>query len=358
MSPSSGGASATTRRGSLTGSLGLRELLFSSGAERRLASAVEAGLERVEEMLHEQIAFADPFAETTTRYLLDAGGKRVRPVLVLLAAQLGDGATEDIVRSATALELTHLASLYHDDVMDAAPMRRGIPSAHSVWGNSIAVITGDLLFARASKLLVSLGEDALRLQVTTFERLCLGQLHETVGPAEGEDPIAHYIQVLADKTGSLIATAAESGVRFSGGPAEYIVPLREFGERVGVAFQLADDVLDLSDSLEDTGKAAGTDLRAGVATLPLLRLRELAQHDSGARDLAGRIADAVGPDADPDADLGPLARELREHPAAARTLADAHRYADEAVAALQPVPAGPVKTALTEFARRVVERDG
>lgn len=355
------GVPIARRSSTLSSSLGLGERLFASGDERRLARAIEAGLDDVEATLLDEVRFADGLADTTTRYLLEAGGKRVRPVLVLLTAQLGGGATPDVVRAATALEITHLASLYHDDVMDEATVRRGVPTAQTVWGNSVAIITGDLLFARASRLLVSLGVEAMQLQADTFERLCLGQLHETIGPGVDDDPVEHYLQVLADKTGSLIAAAAESGVRFSGADRAYIEPLREFGEHVGVAFQLVDDVIDLSSKSEATGKAAGTDLRAGVATLPLLYLREQAAHDPDAAELLTRIERAVNAayyaDAD-EADLAAAVAALREHPVTARTLDDARARAAAAVAALAPIPAGPVKTALTQFAEKVVDRDG
>lgn len=207
-------------------------------------------------------------ADVTTRYLLDAGGKRVRPMLALLIAQLGEGNTQQVVDAAVAIEITHLASLYHDDVMDEADMRRGVPSAQAVWGNSVAILAGDLLFARASKIVADLGPRAIRLQAATFERLVLGQLHETIGPRDDQDPIEHYLDVLADKTGSLIACAAQMGVIYSGADPELESAVLAFGERTGVAFQLVDDVLDLADQPEETGKLAGTDLRAGVATLP------------------------------------------------------------------------------------------
>lgn len=148
---------------------------------------------------------------TSRRATCSSGGKRIRPVLTLLTAQLGEGNNHAVITAAQAVEITHLASLYHDDVMDEAEMRRGVPSAQNVWGNSVAILTGDLLFARASKLVAGLGEGAIKLQADTFERLCLGQLHETIGPRPGDDPIEHYLQVLADKTGSLIAAAAQMG---------------------------------------------------------------------------------------------------------------------------------------------------
>jgi len=276
-------------------------------------------------------------------------------VLALLTAQLGQGATAEVVRAAAAIEITHLASLYHDDVMDEAALRRGVPSAHTVYGNSIAIITGDLLFARASRMIADLGIEALRMQADTFERLCLGQLHETAGPGEGDDPIEHYLQVLADKTGSLIATAAESGVRFSGADPMLIPAVRTYGERVGIAFQLADDVLDITDARETTGKAPGTDLRAGVPTMPMLLLRRAAAAgDADAAGLVARIEATAG--AEDDAFLAAVA-ELRAHEVTAQTLAEAHRWSEAALAAIDPLPAGPVKRALTEFANRVADRD-
>jgi heptaprenyl diphosphate synthase len=346
------------RRGTtLTSQFGLTERVFASGKDKRFAARIDAGLDLVEEGLREQVKFADQLADVTARYLLNAGGKRVRPMLTLLTAQLGEGATPQVITAAQAVEITHLASLYHDDVMDEALTRRGVPSAQHVWGNSVAVLTGDLLFARASQLVASLGEGAIRLQADTFERLCLGQLHETIGPNEGDDPIEHYIGVLADKTGSLIAAAAQMGVMFSGAPAEYNRPVMEFGEKIGVGFQLIDDVIDLSANDAETGKTPGTDLRAGVATLPLLKLRALARHDAEASALLERIDTEVqgAPD---NADVSDVVAQLREHPVTRETLEEAYRWAREAVEAIAPLPEGPVKRALTRFADSIVERSG
>ena len=349
------------RSKTLSSSLGLGEKLFASSEERQFASAFEDGLERVEAGLLSQVSFGDVIADVTSRYLLEAGGKRVRPTLTLLTAQLGSGTNDAVITAAQAVEITHLASLYHDDVMDEAEMRRGVPSAQTVWGNSVAILTGDLLFARASKLIAGLGERALRLQADTFERLCLGQLHETIGPRPTDDPIEHYLQVLADKTGSLISAAAVVGVLFSDAPAEYREPVGFFGERIGVAFQLIDDVIDLSAAVEITGKVAGTDLRAGVPTLPLLYLRRLAESDADAAELLARIEHEVetAPETDaPDGEFAHAVAELREHPVTDDTLGEAHRWAAWAVEALDPLPDGPVKKALTRFAEAIVERSG
>jgi heptaprenyl diphosphate synthase len=236
-----------------------------------------------------------------------------------------------------------------------------VPAAQTVWSNSVAILAGDLLFARASTLVSGMGEEAILLQARTFERLCLGQLHETVGPQPGDEPIEHYIQVLADKTGALIATAARMGVMFGGAPAEYADPVMEYGERIGVAFQLIDDVIDLSPKKEQTGKRAGTDLRAGVATLPLLLLQQRAAA-GGASDaeLLGRIetgVSAIREGADP-AVLDPEVEELRAHEVTRETEATAHRWAEDAKAVLEVLPKTSVRRALERMADSIVNREG
>jgi len=318
--------------------------------DKKLIKSIQAGLENVEIALLEAVTHTDPVANVTSRHLLEAGGKRLRPVLVLLGASLGDANNDEVIKAAVVVELTHLATLYHDDVMDRAPLRRGVPTAHEVWGNSVAILTGDLLFARASQIVSRLGGKALSLQADTFERLCLGQLHETLGPQNNEDPIQHYLQVLADKTGSLIAASAELGVVYGGAPDEYREPLRIYGEKVGVAFQLIDDVIDILS--DESGKTPGTDLRAGVPTLPTLLLRAQAANDPKALELI-EIIDAGLED---DAQLAKAVELLRAHPALEQAYQAAKSWADEAVLALAPLPDSPVKDAIRVFAEAVVER--
>ncbi|MFB8187959.1 polyprenyl synthetase family protein [Microbacterium sp. NPDC055988] len=340
----------------LASRLGFSDRVFIGPAARKVARAIEDGLELVETGLAEDVRVADPLADAASRYLYEAGGKRIRPVLTLLAAQLGDGNTSEVIDVAKALEITHLGSLYHDDVMDGADRRRGVPAAHAVWGNNIAILTGDILFSRASQLMSRLGERAIRLQADTFERLVLGQMHETLGPQQDDDPIAFYIQVLADKTGSLIAAATQGGVIFSNAPSEYEEPLRVYGEKIGVAFQLLDDVIDLSAKPEETGKVPGTDLRAGVPTMPYLLLK--AESDDAAVHLAARIDDGVAliaDGADPSILDGPL-DELRDHLVTQKTLELAHAWTRDAVDALAPLPRGTVREALTRFAETLAER--
>lgn len=340
----------------IAGKLGLNERIFAGPRSRKLLKAVEEGLDRVDATLADELRMTDAVADAASRYLYEAGGKRVRPMLALLTAQLGDGATDDVIEGATALEMTHLGSLYHDDVMDAADKRRGVPSAQTVWGNNVAILTGDLLFSRASKIMSRRGDRAIKLQADTFERLVLGQMHETVGPQDGDDPVVFYLQVLSDKTGSLIAAAAEAGVIFSNAPEEFAEPMVLFGEKAGVAFQLIDDVIDLSADPDETGKVPGTDLRAGVPTMPYLLLGQRTDDASIALraaidDGVARIADG----ADPAILDAPLA-QLREHAATRATLDLAHAWSREAVAALAPLPDGPVREALTRFAEAVADR--
>ncbi|WP_296646790.1 polyprenyl synthetase family protein [Rhodoluna sp.] len=321
-------------------------------ADRALLKSLESGLEIVEDQLLAATSHADKIAGASARHLVEAGGKRVRPTLVLLAAQLGDPTRQDVLDAAVVVELTHLATLYHDDVMDDAPTRRGVPTAQTIWGNSVAILTGDLLFARASQVGSHLGQASLTLQADTFERLCLGQLHETIGPSEFEDATAHYIQVMADKTGSLISASARLGIVLSGAPAEYEEPLRVYGEKVGVAFQLIDDVIDISEA-GPSGKTPGTDLRAGVPTLPVLLLRKAAAAgDSEAQSLI----DFIDAGLEEDAKLNEALVRLRNHEVAERSYLEAKRWADEAVEALEILPEGSVKNALAQFAQAVVDR--
>ena len=348
------GAHASGER--LSAQLGLTERVLAGPRMRKLLRVVEDGLDRVEQTLARELKVSDTLADATTRYLYEAGGMRVRPMLTLLTAELGEGATDDVIAGATALEMTHLGSLYHDDVMDGADVRRGVPSAHAVWGNNVAILTGDLLFSRASQLMAQIGERAIRLQADTFERLVLGQMHETVGPQAGEDPVEFYLQVLADKTGSLIAASAHAGVLFSDAPSEYRDPVRQYGEKVGVAFQLLDDVIDLSPDPDETGKVPGTDLRAGVPTMPYLLLGR--SGDPASRALKATIDDGVlriADGADP-AILDDAITALREHPATEATRRQADEWADAAVAAIDPLPAGVVRDALVRLSHVIVDR--
>jgi heptaprenyl diphosphate synthase len=255
-----------------------------------------------------------------------------------------------VITAACVVELTHLASLYHDDVMDEADLRRGAESANSRWDNHVAILTGDFLFSKSSELTATLGADAVRIQAETFTRLVEGQILETVKPQAGEDPLAHYLRVVAGKTGSLIATSARYGARFSGASPEIEEALTAYADRVGTAFQLSDDILDIASESTESGKTPGTDLREGVPTLPVL----LARRSTDPAD--ERLLTLL------DSDLGDDARHaealdlLRKHPA----MDEARQYvldrAREAQEFLEVVPEGPVRDALDAFAVLIATR--
>ena len=320
-------------------------------ADAELESAVRTRLDTVEAALIEATRSDDEFVADAARYLAAAGGKRFRPLLCVLASHFGDSSDPRVVPAAVVVELTHLATLYHDDVMDEAGVRRGTVSANARWDNAVAILTGDFLFSRASDLLADLGTHAVRLQARTFGRLVTGQIRETVGPREGVDAIEHYLAVLADKTGSLIATSAEFGAHFAGVAAEHVTTLRRYGEQIGVAFQLSDDIIDIASDSDASGKTPGTDLREGVATLPVLyALRR--------DDAAGeRLRALVGGEMD-DASVGEALRLLRSSPAMEQARATTRGYADGARAVLADLPDVPARQALEALCDLVTERTG
>lgn len=317
-----------------------------------LEADVRAGLDAVEAMLRASVKSDYPFVTETSQHLVAAGGKRFRPLVVLLAAHFGDPAAPGIVPAAVVVELTHLATLYHDDVMDEALLRRGADSANSRWGNTVAILTGDFLFARASDILADLGPEAVRLQARTFERLVQGQIRETVGPSESEDAVEHYLHVVADKTGSLIGTSGRFGAMLSGAPDPATEVLTRFGERIGVAFQLSDDLLDVLSDTADSGKTPGTDLREGVPTLPVLLLRRSTQPSDA--DLLAALAG----DLSEDSALAAAVAELRRHPVMARARAVLEEWAEDARSSLAPLPDAPAKSALDSLCDFVVRRTG
>ncbi len=320
-----------------------------------LADAVTARMALVEQRLRDAVAHSDALAGATARHLVDAGGKRLRPMLTLLCGHLGDPGRDELVDAAVVVELTHLATLYHDDVMDAAPVRRGAPSAHELWGNKVAVITGDLVFARASAIAAGLGAEAIRILAETFERLCMGQLHEVAGPGADADPVAHYLQVLSDKTASLIASSARFGAMFSGAGPELEAALVAYGEAAGVAFQLADDVIDLTSDGAVTGKTPGTDLRDHVPTMPVLLLRERVASGAGTPADADLLA-LLDSDLSDDAALAVAVAALRGHEVLAATRERAQAWERRALDALAPLPDGAVRAALETFTHSLVDR--
>ncbi len=317
-----------------------------------LQARVRDGLAEVEHRLLARAVSDAPLVTDAARHLIAAGGKRFRPMLVLVAAEFGDPTAPGVVPAAVGVELTHLATLYHDDVMDEADLRRGAESANARWDNSVAILTGDYLFAQASDLFADLGPDAVRLQARTFARLVEGQVRETVGPREGEDLLEHYLRVVADKTGSLISTSARYGAMTSGAGRNVEEVLTAYGERIGAAFQLSDDVLDVVSDTGESGKTAGVDLRAGVLTLPVL----IARRSTNRAD--DRLRELLAADLSDEAMHAEALKLLRAHPAVQQARLEVRRRADDARALLAALPGGAARDALAALCDLVVTRSG
>jgi heptaprenyl diphosphate synthase len=347
-----------------------------------LAAEVFDDLARVEASLMQTAHPGDELFTEASRHSIAAGGKRFRALLVLLAAQFGDPRDPRVIQAAVAIELTHLATLFHDDVMDEAEVRRGRPSVNARWSNSVAILTGDFLFAQASRILADIGPEAVRIQAETFGRLVAGQLAETIGPRAGQDPLDHYMHVITEKTGSLIATSGQFGALFSGAPAQVATRIAMACEQLGVAWQLSDDVIDIASDSAQSGKTPGTDLRQGVRTLPVLyALRSTGQPEpaqsgaaqsgaaqSGAAQSGAAQSEAAQPAADlrlhgllveadltDDALLAETLALLRAHPALAESRAHVLTWVQGArneIMALPDVPARAAFLALCDFVEK------
>jgi heptaprenyl diphosphate synthase len=318
--------------------------------DAELEARLRARMQEVEKALDEAVQSEAQFVTDAARHLMYAGGKRFRPLLVLLAAETGDPYAEGVVTSACVVELTHLASLYHDDVMDEAALRRGAESANARWDNLVAILTGDFLFSKSSEFTARLGAEAVRIQAETFTRLVEGQILETLGPGEGDDPLEHYLRVVAGKTGSLIATSARYGARFAGAPLEVEEALTEYGEKVGTAFQLSDDILDIASDSDESGKTPGTDLREGVPTLPVL----IAKRSTDPAD--ARLVELLDADLTDDALHAEALGLLRAHPAMEEARAYVSARANEARELLKVLPESPAREALDAFAALIATR--
>ena len=316
----------------------------------QLESDLAVRMAEVEALLRKQIGGKYPLVIETSRHLVEAGGKRLRPLLTLITSHYGDPKAHGVIEAAVVCELTHVATLYHDDVMDEAPLRRGVPSANNRWGNTVAILTGDYLFARTSDMLADLGSAAVHLQAQTFERLVIGQIMETQGPAAGQDPLAHYLNVVSDKTGSLISASAQFGAMLAGAPTEIIDSLAIFGEKIGITFQLADDVIDISSESKESGKTPGTDLKEGVPTLVTLNVMKSTRAED--RDLKELLRGPIAEQSVVDQVLA----ALRVHPALEQSRDQLLTIAKEARALLGPLPVNDATGALFSLCDAVIDR--
>jgi heptaprenyl diphosphate synthase len=317
------------------------------GVDSKFASEIERNLEEVEKLLSRQIKGEYPLVVETSRHLVEAGGKRFRPMLALIASHFGSGPNKKVIEAAVVCELTHVATLYHDDVMDEAPLRRGVTSANAKWDNTVAILTGDYLFSKASDLLADLGPEAVRLQAKTFERLVIGQIEETQG-AKG-DPLEHYLRVVKEKTGSLIATSARFGALFGGATPEIVETLTIFGEKIGIAFQLADDVIDITSDSNQSGKTPGTDLKEGVATLVTLQI--LTSNNPADAKLKQVLSSPV-----PETEIVSVIKELRSHRALNEAKRYLHNLAGESKSILTSLPNGAARETLERLCDAIVDR--
>jgi heptaprenyl diphosphate synthase len=322
-------------------------------ADPTLVASVLATLGDVEAVLRSVVHSDHPLIAEASVHLADAGGKRLRPLLVALASQFGEADTPNVVSAAIVVELTHLATLYHDDVMDEALVRRGAPSANARWTNSVAILIGDYLFARAARVAADLGDEAVKIQAETFSRLVHGQIAETVGPQPGDGAVEHYLQVLSDKTGSLFATSARFGAMFGGATPAQVEALATYGETIGVAFQLSDDLIDIASESTESGKTTGTDLREGVPTLPVLYA--LASDDAGPDAIRLREILAAGPVTD-DARHAEALALLRASSAFKQARATVRSYAETARVQLGELPAGAAREALESLCDFIADR--
>jgi len=250
-----------------------------------LEAEIRARLDQVEEALEKSVVADSDLLAATARHLLAAGGKRIRPMLVLLSGYCGDPADPRLIPGSVAIELTHLATLYHDDVIDESTDRRGVPSANARWDNTVAILTGDYLFARASELSADLGPDVCRLLARTIAVLCDGQIREVDASGSLDQTQGSYLEVIRRKTAVLIAASCRLGGMLSEADEADIETLEAFGDSLGMAFQLSDDIMDLTSSQVELGKEPGTDLREGVFTLPVLH----AVHEGPHRDEVQRL---------------------------------------------------------------------
>ena len=317
--------------------------------DKDLERELIAGLDQVEALLSSHIQGDYPLLIETSRHLVEAGGKRFRPLITLLASHFGKGQSDQVIAAAVVCELTHVATLYHDDVMDEAKLRRGVTSANSRWSNTVAILTGDYLFSKASDLLADLGPEAVRLQAKTFERLVIGQIQETQGAKTGVEALNHYLQVVSDKTGSLIATSARFGAMLSGADREIVETLTKFGEKIGIAFQLADDVIDISSDASQSGKVPGTDLREGIPTLVTLQIMSSKLDED--QELKLLLQSPI-----PEEKIADVLIKLRQHTALKDAKSYLHNLSLEAKQLLEPLPAIPARSALEGLCDAVIER--
>lgn len=321
--------------------------------DAEFAQRVRDSVARVEDLIATELRGADALMTEAVLHLFEAGGKRFRPLFTVLSAHVGPHPeSRDVTVAGAVIEMVHLATLYHDDVMDEAQVRRGAPSANARWGNNIAILAGDYLFATASRLVAELGPDAVRIIAETFALLVTGQMRETKGTPTGGDAVEHYLKVIGEKTACLIAAAGRFGGTYSGATAEEVERLGRIGGIIGTVFQISDDIIDIESDPDESGKLPGTDLREGVHTLPVLfALREDGPDADRLRELLKRpVTD--------DAEVAEALALLRASGGIDAAKATVQQYAAQAREELACLPDVPGRRALASLVDYTVNRHG
>jgi len=310
--------------------------------------ALEEQLQRLEPLLVESVVTGDGFLDEVTTHLLAAGGKRLRPVLALATATSGaQPATRDDLLGAVAVELVHLASLYHDDVMDEATMRRNVESVNSRFGNLVAIVAGDFLLARSAEIAAGLGTEIAGLLAATLGELCQGQVSEVHAAFQIGRTQNDYSNAIAGKTASLMATSCRIGALTGGLPRPQIDAFTAFGRYFGMIFQVRDDILDVVGTEAELGKPAGQDLAEGIYTLPVLLA--LADPVAGP-ELRPLLGQPLG---QPERDK---ARSIvAESGAIEESVVVARRYAELAASAATSGPSAVLATGFANLAHSLVD---
>ena len=313
-----------------------------------LEAEVRGRLDQVEEALQKAVRADFDFLTEAASHLIEAGGKRFRPMLVLLSGYFGDPTDPRLVPGAVAIELTHLATLYHDDVIDEAEFRRGRASANSRWDNTVAILTGDYLFARASEISADLGTDVSKLLARTIATVCDGQIREVGMAGRLDQTVDSYMEAIDRKTAALIATSCRLGGMVSDASEEHVDVLERFGQALGIGFQLSDDIMDVSSTERVLGKEPGVDIKEGVYTLPVIQALEESEE---LRDLLS--------DGPPDDEALTRALEIvGEDGRLSRARAAVTREVRRAVSLARELPDGVARTALVHLAEFIALRCG
>ncbi len=308
----------------------------------------ETEVARLETCLRESVVGEDPFMNEVASHLIVAGGKRLRPGLTLTAAELADnGISHESVLGGVSVELVHLASLYHDDVMDEAVKRRSVESVNARWGNLVAIVAGDFLLARSAEIAASLGPEIAGLLAATLARLCQGQVAEVRAAFNVERDEPDYLNAISDKTAALISTACRIGGLTANLEPQMIDDLTAFGEAFGMVFQLRDDVLDVIATESELGKPPGQDIAEGIYTLPVQRA--LGDHSVGPalKDLLGRPLGG--------AELRTARALVASSEGIAASSLAARGYADEAGKAAERLGGGSISHRLSQLAKQVAD---